>query len=622
MARSRSVLLAILATGIIIGLTRVPIPTAARNTNPEIATGALVQVTVSALHSTRSWNADNPQSGEFDLPLVYVRSNRAPTLHSSRTLTIAITGLDQPELRLEAVSHHVNVATGQQHTAALNSPALQGPCTTEHPCRVQWMLEENTPSDFYYLRVTDTQGTALWQDFERPAFVALDTWRVVMPGTERPYDVQITYATLFPFARGAGDMENRLAPDAVTDFVDQTFVPIIRETWQTQVEAWGFGTDMHPQWDDDNVVDIIVTDPPYALFGETGTYALLTDKDGQPYAKRSIWWFSSNNAFQAYDTLASAYRAVFAHEFFHLMQWNTLLHTGHPANLWISWIEAQGRFASTVQYPQLELSRQHLVINESAYTSGANRFLSEHLNRSYGEIEANRSFKYDGALYWRFLYEQYGGMDIIRAALDEMTRHYTPGDVGAIQRAMDAALARVDGPFRNYEESLIAYARANYALRLQNGRCESPEATQCDGRHYDPEAIYHAPALEAELDFRGEHATYGGDIPSSFGMDFVEVKLPRGVHGQPLSIMIKNESDVARFNVQVWQLGPGYAGPTALTTAPAIMLPQPDGTHTYSIAQIDTLAYNRLGVIITRVDAAEDIEPQGRYKIVLYRDGE
>lgn len=617
MARSRSVLLTLLATGIIIGLTRIPISATAQSAEAQTTARTLVQVTVSAVHTTRSWDSDNPQRGEFDLPLVYVRSNRTPTLHSSRTLTIGITGLDQDEFRLDAVSHHVNVATGQQHTASLNPPVLQGPCSTEHPCQIQWTLDENIPSDFYYLRITDKQGIALWQDFERPAFVALDTWRVPMPGVDRLYSVQITYATLFPFARGVGDLQNRLAPDAVTDFVDQTFVPIIRETWQTQVEAWGFGTDMHPQWDDDNVVDIIVTDPPYALFGETGTYALLTGKDGQPYTKRSIWWFSNNNAFQAYDTLASAYRAVFAHEFFHLMQWNTLLHTGHPTNLWISWIEAQGRFASTVQYPQLELSRQHLVINVSAYASGANRFLSEHLNRSYGEIEANRSFKYDGALYWRFVYEQYGGMDIIRAALEEMARHYVPRDVGAMQQALDAAFARVDGPFRNYEESMIAYARANYALRLQNGRCGSPEATQCDGRYYDPEAIYLAPALEAELDFRGERVTYGGDIPNSFGTDFIEVKLPRGVHGQPLNIVIKSESDVARFSVQVWQLGPGYADPTALTAAPEILPSQPDGTHTYSIAQIDTLAYNRLGVIITRVDAAEVVEPFGQYRLTM-----
>ena len=78
MARSRSVLLAILATSIIIGLTRIPIPATARVAEPQTAAGTPVQVTVSAVHTTRSWDADNLQRGEFDLPLVYVRSNRMP----------------------------------------------------------------------------------------------------------------------------------------------------------------------------------------------------------------------------------------------------------------------------------------------------------------------------------------------------------------------------------------------------------------------------------------------------------------------------------------------------------------------------------------------------------------
>jgi len=356
MAKSRSVVFAIIVTGIIVGLTRIPIPTSAQITSPQPIASAPVQVTVSTVHSTRSRDANHPQRGEFDLPLLYLHGNRMPTLHTSRTLTVSIIGLEWAELQLEAASHHVNVATGQRHTTSLNTLAPHSPCTVERPCQIQWTLDENTPSDFYYLRLTDQNGNVLWQDLERPAFVALDTWNVAMSTTRSPFDVRITYATLFPFARGANDLQNRLAPDAVTDFVERVFAPIIRETWQTQMGDWGFGSDIHPEWDDDNVVDIIVTDPPFALFGETGTYALLTGSDGRPYPQRSIWWFSSNNTFQAYDTLESACRAVFAHEFFHLMQWNTLLHTGQPTNMWISWIEGQGRFASTVQYPQLELS--------------------------------------------------------------------------------------------------------------------------------------------------------------------------------------------------------------------------------------------------------------------------
>ena len=35
-------------------------------------------------------------------------------------------------------------------------------------------------------------------------------------------------------------------------------------------------------------------------------------------------------------------------------------------------------------------------------------------------METDLTDKYDAALYWRFLYEQYGDMAIIRAALEEI----------------------------------------------------------------------------------------------------------------------------------------------------------------------------------------------------------
>ena len=113
-------------------------------------------------------------------------------------------------------------------------------------------------------------------------------------------------------------------------------------------------------------------------------------------------------------------------EFFHIVQWNVLLtegqaHTGHPADYWTNtFIEAQAEFAASAQYPELELERSHLAADNSAYSSSANRFLAYRLNASYRELEADPTNKYDLALYWRFLYEHYGDMRIIRAALEEM----------------------------------------------------------------------------------------------------------------------------------------------------------------------------------------------------------
>jgi hypothetical protein len=43
----------------------------------------------------------------------------------------------------------------------------------------------------------------------------------------------------------------------------------------------------------------------------------------------------------------------------------------------------------------------------------------------------------------------------------------------------------------------------------------------------------------------------------------------------------------------------------------------PDGQPVYVVPEIDTAEYNRLGLIITRVDASESSDPVGAYTLVL-----
>ena len=91
------------------------------------------------------------------------------------------------------------------------------------------------------------------------------------------------------------------------------------------IQAWGFGQPLPPEWDGDGVVEVIITAPPYALFGGTGTYTVSTLSGRRTYPERRIWWRASFGEFLLYDTLENAYKVVFAHEFFHLMQWNIRL---------------------------------------------------------------------------------------------------------------------------------------------------------------------------------------------------------------------------------------------------------------------------------------------------------
>jgi len=409
-----------------------------------------------------------------------------------------------------------------------------------------------------------------------------------------------------------------LEPDAVIDFIESQFVPMIVDTWQTQFHTWGFGP-IHPDWDADQVVEVVVTDPPFALFDGTGSYTRLVGADGLPYPERRIWWPSSNNAFQVYDSLENGCKVAFAHEFFHLVQWNILVSGGHPRSFWLHvFIEGQGKFAPSVQYPELEIHRDHVIVAESAYASAANRFLALRSNTSYEVLEADRDGIYDATLYWRFLYERFGSMDIIRASLEEMAHHHTPEDiVGSMKRTMDAAFARFDGPFHTYEESLIAFARANYALHLVNGRCTTANLAGCGGFYYDPQNTYGEPPIEAELNYDGSQRTHAGAIPASYGMDFVEVSLDPSVNGQPVTIKVQGEGETARFDVQIWKLGRWGAKPCAITSYPETIPQDSGGTHVVAIPQLETTAWDRLAIIVVRLDAGETVEPAGNYRITL-----
>ena len=573
-------------------------------------------VTLSGPDTTISWDDHAAVRQKLDLPLLYLHRQRESTVEPERTLAIQIAGLSAgAKIQIKVQSRHVDVSTGDYHCAVKNFALPERECTAENPCTMRWIFDAvEMHSDFYDLRVTDAAGNLLWDETRWPEFVLLDTWDVAVG----EYTVRVTYATLFPFAKGLNDRLNKLPPGAVTDFIAYQFVPIIVDTWNTQFDTWGFGHPIHPDWDPDKVVEVFVTDPPYALFGGTGTYHTSVFKDGRPYPQRRLWWHAANDSFQAYETLEDAYRAVFAHEFFHLMQWNIILSAGCSTNRWTNvLIEGQGKFAPSVMHPETEIGSQRADGLDSEYGGAANRFLALRLNSSYKDLEVDPTDKYDAALYWRFLYEQFDDTGVIRVALEEMACHYDPDIVAGIGGVMDRTFQRLDGPFRTFEESLIAFARANYALRLENGRCEAADLAACEGLYQGPKGMYVDPPLEAALLHDGSPLTYEGAIPSSFGMDFIEVALDPALQGRPLTLKFRGEGSVARFNVEVWLLGPGLEKPRAVTLQPETVPQNQDGAHVYMLPSLDITTYDRLALIITRLDPDEATDPTGRYSITL-----
>ena len=186
---------------------------------------------------------------------------------------------------------------------------------------------------------------------------------------------------------------------------------------------------------------------------------------------------------------------------------------------------------------------------------------------------------------------------------------------------MDAALGRVEGPFDDYEQSLMAYARANVALRLENGRCASEDPTTCGERYYDPPRMYTIPPCEASLTYRGETLSHDGSIPASFGADLIQVSLDSDPADASLAISFRSEG--ARFSVQVWKLQMDDAGPRnpargltglhALTPQPETLAGACDVECHLTLHDLDQV--DRLALIVVRLDAHEEEKPQGAYQL-------
>ena len=340
------------------------------------------------------------------------------------------------------------------------------------------------------------------------------------------------------------------------------------------------------------------------------------------------------------------------HELFHNFQRNINQGNGGSGDVdgeqngWQFFSEGMAALASSVGQPLVEFTQSSTPRDYMFYTNNfiGGDGLTGDLNRSYREMNP-----YHAAMYWRFLYEQCGGMQngvddpaagmqVIKRTLTTLySRNIVDIDsssdvVGKIPEVVDRALEGSTCPFRTHQESLVAFAGDIYALQLDGGRCTAPGIPAGCG-FYDPEALYHNP-LPDTITYAGMPVTYAGadqpypvGIKGSFGIDLVDVVLDPTANGQALTIELYGAPGAdAEFHVQLWKLMDAGGGlrpqrVPAQTTAPeALRRADGDGHLIYTIPAIDTAAYNRLGLIITRVDARESSDPVGAYTIVLRGD--
>jgi hypothetical protein len=135
--------------------------------------------------------------------------------------------------------------------------------------------------------------------------------------------------------------------------------------------------------------------------------------------------------------------------------------------------------------------------------------------------------------------------------------------------------------------------------------------------------MYFGPPIST-VSYAGADGQHTGEIPSSFGVDFVDLTLDPAADGQPLRIDIRGTSGAAaEFAVQVWSLKGAGEGvepqlvPTPTAAPKMLETARPGQRISYAIPAIDTAESDRLGMIITRVDTNERSDPVGAYTIFM-----
>jgi hypothetical protein len=465
------------------------------------------------------------------------------------------------------------------------------------------------------------------------------------PGSATPEDLIVYYCDMFVFQRDLNDSTSRLRRREIPRYVQSKLLPAMVEAVHVQTMDWGFSWQeawtSHRAEDGNERLSVALSDGETWFHGE----APMRGHSG-------ISLTTKGGANRNYDTLTDGLLSTFHHELFHNLQKGMVQEFGGHGD--VDGEEGAERFFSEGTAVLAESVAQ--AATEFVQTAGPRTYIS-HANGFIGRTnfhgELNSSYAgmtpYRAAIYWRFLYEQCGGMEngtedpgagmrVVREALEVLYAKALadPSQFTDLERTLPAVMDHVlQGPaarlcpFRTFRESLQRFARAIYQLRLDGGRCTVPGIPAGCG-FYDPNDLYFDPPVST-IPYRGERIVfeaanqpYPRGIKSSYGIDFVDIELDPRTQGQSLTLEFSGDpGGVAEFGLEIWELmdsgipGEGETGPLRVVNSTQLTNRVIDRRLRFAVSEIDTGKTNRLGLIITRLDSAEDSDPVGAYTIVL-----
>lgn len=499
-----------------------------------------------------------------------------------------------------------------------------------------------TPTDYYRYRITisDPQGNQLQAYAEDYAFLMENQWRVPLPNVleatpgAAPDELLVYYYDMMPFQIDLKDPDTRIPREAVGKYIQTELLPAMTEAFQVQSNVWGFP--WYEEWR-----NFRREEDPKTLSVALGEYRIWFH--GKPASLgHSMISIRVDGTVGEYDTLTDGLMSTFHHELFHNLQRNLSLHYGGQAAIagkdeaWMMFTEGTSVLASSVGQPSVQFAS---TAQSRSYLKRANAFLGLEGTIGGGLNQSYKDIPYHTALYWRFLYENCGGinpegedpgtgMQVIRRTLESLYK----GEVvditsstdlaGALPRVMDLALQSTPScPFQSYQDSLIHFARAIYELRLAEGRCSDPvELSRCG--FMDAHHLYQTPPADRYLVGDDKATEIEGSIPSSYGIDLIQLALSPSAEGKYLKLILTSTAAArVEYHVELWRTK--TINDNGVIEFQSTQTDEPFSTSTVNgslIVEIENLKkddFDELGLIITRTDPYEDIEATGAYSIEL-----
>ena len=499
-----------------------------------------------------------------------------------------------------------------------------------------------TPTDYYRCRIiiSDAQGNQLETYAKDYAFLMENQWRVPLPEVleatpgAAPDELLVYYYDMMPFQSDLRDPDTQIPRQDVDRYIQTELIPAMVEAFQIQSNVWEFP--WYGEWR-----NFRREEDPKTLSVALGEHRIWFHGKPAPLGHSMISIRVDGTAGE-YDSLTDGIMSVFHHELFHNHQRNLSLHYGKHAVIagkdkaWMMFTEGTAVLASSVGQPAVQFAA---TAQPRSYLKRANAFIgsegaiSSGLNQSYKEIP------YQTSLYWRFLYENCGGvntqgedpssgMKVIRHILEALYKgeivdiNSFTNVAQAFPRILDAALRSTPScPFQSYEESLVHFARAVYMLRLEDSSCHN--STDLSGCGFaNPGHVYTAPRADIYL-LKAEHPLEIRDsIPSSYGIDLIELTLDPSLEGKKVKLVVtsSNEANLA-FHIEVWKIKTPSDSSSSeqqlAEVAVPISRPMKNGSLILEFENTNQDSFNRLGLIITRTDQYEEVEPSGAYSIQL-----